>query len=193
MPRAHFAGITCFNQKLFANLSLIFSDYKFQISAVERSTQDTETYSLHYNSGIRDFSLKYDFDYYPTPQHSVRVGIQSTYHRFTPSAVVLQNAGINQSINNVENIDVLESGIYAEDTWRPSSRWRVNGGLRLSYFQQKDAGYIRPEPRISAAYTLKPDLSVKGVVRHDEPVRSPAVKHGHWPSHRFVGSHHRPG
>lgn len=150
-----------FNQKLFANLSLIFSDYKFQISAVEKSTQDTETYSLQYNSGIRDVSLKYDFDYYPTPQHSVRTGVQSIYHRFTPSAVVLQNAGINQSVNNVENIDVLETGIYAEDTWRPSERWRINGGLRLSYFQQKDAGYVRPEPRISAAYTLKPDLSIK--------------------------------
>ncbi|MFD2938033.1 TonB-dependent receptor [Spirosoma flavum] len=150
-----------FNQKLFSNLSLIFSDYKFQISSVEKSTQDAETYSLYYNSGIRDFSLKYDLDFYPNPQHSVRMGIQSTYHRFTPSAVVLQNASINQSINNVNNIDVLESGIYAEDTWRPSSRWRVNGGLRLSYFQQKDVAYVRPEPRLSAAYILKPDLSIK--------------------------------
>ena len=150
-----------FNQKLFSNLSLIFSDYKFQISAVEKGNTDNETYSLRYNSGIRDFSLKYDFDFYPTPQHSVRMGIQSTYHRFTPSAVVLQNASISQFIDNVSNIDVMESGIYAEDTWRPSDRWRVNGGLRLSYFQQKDVSYVRPEPRLSAAYTLKPDLSVK--------------------------------
>lgn len=150
-----------FNQKLFANLSLIFSDYKFQISAVEKSTLATDTYSLQYNSGIRDFSLKYDVDYYPTPQHSVKVGLQSTYHRFTPSAVVLQNAGISQAIDNINTIDVLESGVYAEDTWRPSSRWRINGGLRLSYFHQTDAAYFKPEPRLSFAYTLKPDLSIK--------------------------------
>ncbi|GAB3798451.1 TonB-dependent receptor [Spirosoma humi] len=150
-----------FSQKLFSNLSLIFSDYKFQISSVEKSTQGTDTYSLFYNSGIRDFSLKYDVDYYPTPQHSVRMGLQSTYHRFTPSAVVLQNAGINQSINNVDNIDVLESGIYIEDTWRPSSQLRLNGGLRLSYFQVQKAQYVRPEPRLSAAFTIRPDLSIK--------------------------------
>ncbi|GAB3041298.1 TonB-dependent receptor [Spirosoma pulveris] len=150
-----------FNQKLFSNLSLIFSDYKFQISSVEKGSLDAQTYSLYYNSGIRDVSLKYDMDYYPSPRHSVKMGIQSTYHRFTPSAVVLQNALINQSINTIDNINVLESGIYAEDTWRPSSRWRVNGGLRLSYFQQKDASYFRPEPRLSAAFTLKPDLSIK--------------------------------
>ena len=150
-----------FNQKLFSNLSLIFSDYKFQISSTETGTTDAQTYSLHYNSGIRDFALKYDFDYYPTPQHSVRMGLQSTYHRFTPSAVVVQNASINQSINNISNIDVLETGVYAEDTWRPSNRWRVNGGLRLSYFQGSGVNYLRPEPRLSAAYTLKPDLSIK--------------------------------
>ncbi|QMW02557.1 TonB-dependent receptor [Spirosoma foliorum] len=150
-----------FNQKLFANLSLIFSNYKFQISAVEKSTLSTDTYSLLYNSGIRDFTLKYDVDYYPTPQHSVKVGLQNTYHRFTPSAIVLQNAGISQAVDNVNTIDVLESGIYAEDTWRPSNRLRLNAGLRLSYFHQADVNYFKPEPRLSAAYTLKPDLSLK--------------------------------
>lgn len=149
------------NQKLFSNLSLIFSDYKFQISSVEKSTQDTAVYSLFYNSGIRDLSLKYDFDFYPTPQHSIRAGIQGIYHRFTPSAVVLQNATIRQSIDNATNIDVLESGVYAEDTWRPSTRWRLNGGIRLSYFSGQNIRYLRPEPRLSAAYTLKPDLSIK--------------------------------
>ena len=89
------------------------------------------------------------------------MGVQSIYHRFTPSAVVLRNSNINQFNLNVENIDVVESGVCAEDTWRPTDRWRINGGLRLSYFQQKAVGYLRPEPRLSAAYTLQPNLSVK--------------------------------
>ena len=150
-----------FSQKLFSNLSLIFSDYKFQISSDEKNSRGEDNFSLRYNSGIRDFSLKYDFDYYPTPKHSLRMGVQSIYHRFTPSAIVLKNADINEVKLEVENIDVLESGVYAEDTWRPTDRLRINGGLRLSYFQQKDVGYLRPEPRLSAAYTLQPDLSVK--------------------------------
>ncbi|WP_338873420.1 TonB-dependent receptor [Spirosoma sp. SC4-14] len=150
-----------FNQKLFSNASLIFSNYKFEIASTELGTTDNQLYSLQYNSGIRDFSLKYDVDYYPLPAHSVRIGIQSTYHRFTPSAVVLQNAAISQYSSNVNTIDVLESGIYAEDTWRPSSRWHINGGLRISHFQQKSVSYTRPEPRLSGAYTLKPNLSIK--------------------------------
>jgi len=148
-----------FSQRLFSNLSLIFSNYKFQISSDQQA--DGTNYSLRYSSGIRDFSLKYDVDFYPTPQHSLRFGAQSIYHRFTPSAVVVANSDINQYRNNVEAIDVVESGLYAEDNWRPNARWRINGGLRLSHFIQKEVNYIRPEPRLSAAYVLKPTLSLK--------------------------------
>ncbi|CCH56119.1 TonB-dependent receptor plug [Fibrisoma limi BUZ 3] len=151
-----------FTQKLFSNLSLIYSDYKFQIASDETSDGGQDNFLLRYNSGIRDVSLKYDVDFYPSPEHSVRIGLQSIYHRFTPSAVVLKNTDINQFKLEAEKIDVIESGIYVEDTWRPSNRWRINGGMRLSYFQQKQVGYLRPEPRLSAAYIIKPDLSVKG-------------------------------
>ncbi|QKZ15580.1 TonB-dependent receptor [Spirosoma sp. KUDC1026] len=152
-----------FSQKLFSNLSLIFSDYKLQISSDQPSTQvnAADQFSLRYSSGIRDFSLKYDLDFYPTPQHSIRTGVQTIYHRFTPSAVVLQNASDAEFTSTVEAIDAVESGVYVEDNWRPSDRWRINGGVRLSHFQQKNAGYLRPEPRLSMGYTLRPNLSVK--------------------------------
>ncbi|WP_421827593.1 TonB-dependent receptor [Larkinella sp.] len=149
------------SEKAFSNTSLIFSNYKFQISSDELNFQDQEAFSLRYSSGIRDFSIKHDVDFYPSPQHSLRFGVQSTFHRFTPSAVVLKNTDINQFKQEVDAIDVLESGLYAEDSWRPNSRWRINGGLRLSHFVQKQVNYFRPEPRLSAAYILKPSLSVK--------------------------------
>ncbi|GAB3323858.1 TonB-dependent receptor [Larkinella ripae] len=150
-----------FSQRLFSNLSLIFSNYKFQIASDETDAVSSDFFSLRYSSGIRDWSLKYDVDFYPSPKHSVRFGIQTIAHRFTPSAVVLQNTLINQFTTKIDAIDVLESGLYAEDNWRPTPHWRINGGLRLSHFVQKQTNYFRPEPRLSAAYILKPSLSVK--------------------------------
>lgn len=149
-----------FNQKLFANLSAIYSRYNFNIMADDQ-TSDRNRFSLQYNSGIRDFGLKYDLDFYPAPAHALRFGMQATYHRFTPSAVVLQNSSALGLTQRVNNIDVYESGVYAEDNWRPTDKWRINGGLRLSAFSAPGATYIRPEPRLSAAYILRPDLSVK--------------------------------
>ncbi len=149
-----------FSQKLFANLSLIYSDYEFKISADNRSA-DTITTSLRYSSGIRDLSAKLDFDYYLSPRHSLRFGTQTVFHRFTPSAIVVQNASINEFRRDVEAIHAVESGLYAEDTWRPNERWRVNGGMRLSLFSQGAINYLRPEPRLSASYQLRPSLSAK--------------------------------
>lgn len=151
-----------FSQRLFSNLSLIYSDYKFQISSDEKGRTGTDLFSLRYNSGIRDYSLKYDIDYYPNPRHSLRFGVQAIQHRFTPSAIVLKNAGDLQFTRKIDHIDVLESGVYVEDSWRPNERWRMNGGLRLSHFIQKKTNYLRPEPRLSVAYMLQSDLSLKG-------------------------------
>ncbi|GAB3983558.1 TonB-dependent receptor [Spirosoma terrae] len=149
-----------FNQKLFSNLSLIYSNYDFSISSDDRSS-DTLTTSLRYSSGIRDLSAKLDFDYYLTPQHSLRFGTQAVFHRFTPSAIVVQNSFINEFRRDVDAINAVEAGVYAEDTWRPNERWRVNGGLRVSLFTQGSARYVRPEPRLSASYQLRPSLSAK--------------------------------
>nr|ARK11637.1 TonB-dependent receptor [Fibrella sp. ES10-3-2-2] len=149
-----------FNQKLFANTSLIFSDYKFAIDA-NQLIDSRNRFVLDYTSGIRDFSIKHDLDFYPAPNHALRFGIQATAHRFTPSAIVLQNNSLSGIRREVDEIDVLESGIYAEDTWRPSDHWRLNGGLRISAFTGAGVRYIRPEPRLSVAYIVKPDLSLK--------------------------------
>ncbi|GAB4035654.1 TonB-dependent receptor [Spirosoma gilvum] len=149
-----------FSQKLFSNLSLIYSNYQFQISADTR-TADTLNTSLRYTSGIRDLSAKLDFDYYLSPKHSIRFGAQTIFHRFTPSALVVQNTSANEFRRDVEAIYGTEMGLYAEDTWRPTDRWRVNGGMRVSVFTQGKTNYLRPEPRLSAAYQLRPSLSVK--------------------------------
>lgn len=152
-----------FSQKLFANASLIYSNYKFQIFSDETTTTNNTVtkFNLSYTSGIRDFSFKYDWDFYPSAAHSIRFGLQSIAHRFTPSAVVLQDTYIQQYKNEIDAINNIESGLYVEDTWRPNSKFKVNAGMRLSYFSSEETHYLRPEPRISAAYMLQPDLSLK--------------------------------
>ncbi len=152
-----------FSDKVFGNASLIFSNYDLSIAADNKNTFQNRTneFSLRYTSGIRDFGVKYDLDIYPNPRHSLRVGVQATAHRFTPSAVVVNSTNASEGRVEIDKIDVLEAGLYAEDTWKPNAHWRLNGGLRLSVYRQKEVTYLRPEPRLSVAYMLRPDLSVK--------------------------------
>lgn len=149
-----------FNDRLFSNTSLIFSRYQFNIFTEEKS-KDAE-YSLRYYSGIRDIGIKYDLDFLPDPRHSIRAGLLSTYHRFSPSALVVKDSDAGKHESKVQHIDVLESAVYVEDTFKPSARLRLNGGLRLSHFYSKGKNYFNPEPRLSASFSLKEDLAVKG-------------------------------
>ncbi|GAB3323607.1 TonB-dependent receptor [Larkinella ripae] len=169
----------------FANLSLLYSQYTLQVANESVSVRDTSLlrYALRYHSGIRDLGLSYALDM-EQGHHQWRVGLQSTHHRFTPGALVTTGA-VDPNPTARFFIDALETGLYAEDTWQPATRWRLNAGFRLSHFLLLQSGhlpfggkpagppeyvvprngrpiqYVRPEPRLSAAYQLAPDFSLK--------------------------------
>lgn len=148
-----------FNEKLFNNTSLIFTNYNFQVYNEESS--DKGDYSLKYSSGIRDFTFKTDFDYLPNTQHSIRTGIMATAHRFTPSAVVLVDTRLDTTGTKKTYTDALETAIYAEDVWRANDKLSMNVGLRLSNFNVNGKSYFNLEPRFSGAYRISNDLAVK--------------------------------
>ena len=153
-----------FNERLFGNLSLIYSNYQFLTTSQEKNPE--YTFDLNYSSGIRDWGLKADFDFLPSPTHSIKFGTMLTLHRFTPSAVVLNDSQNNDFNRSVQPIDALETGLYAEDTWRPTTRLHLNAGIRMSVFatgwrSTKGKAYINPEPRLAAAYTFPNHLALK--------------------------------
>jgi hypothetical protein len=151
------------NEKLFSNVSLIFTNFLFNIGYSDKDP--TSTTSLRYFSGIRDYTLKSDFDYYPNSKHTIKMGINATYHFFRPNAIVVKSSDPNSSdefnLNNVSKINTYETAIYAEDDFKISEKWRANGGLRLSNFNVRSKSYFNPEPRISLKYAIQKDLSIK--------------------------------
>ncbi len=148
-----------FNKKLFANTSLIYSQYGLNIGSSQSFSG--EEFSLGFSSGIRDWSLKYDMDYLPNPRHSIKTGFQSTYHLFTPNAFVLKETSSNYSLEEVEQYKTVESGVYVQDDIKLSARWRALAGLRISHFVAEDQHFIRPEPRFSTSYMIASDWSIK--------------------------------
>jgi len=151
-----------FNNKLFANTSAIFSNYSFGIYDKYKFLPDNKDYYAEYYSGIRDLSLKYDIDYIINTKHWIKAGAITIFHRFKPHAFVETDVPNNININDIRNIDGIESEIYAEDTWQPLQSLKVNGGFRLSHFLASKNQYHFLEPRLSLAWRLKNDIAVKG-------------------------------
>ncbi|SDJ76509.1 Outer membrane receptor for ferrienterochelin and colicins [Catalinimonas alkaloidigena] len=153
-----------YSERLFANTSLIFSNYRFNIFVDETQTDaegQEEEFNLRYYSGVRDWSLKHDLFYVPNPRHTLRLGLHTTLHRFTPSAFVANDPDVGENRREVTPIDGVESGVYLEDTYQPTPLWLLNGGIRLSHFYTNGRHYINPEPRLALAYKFRDDWSVK--------------------------------
>ena len=155
-----------FSNKLSSSAAVLFSQYHLRVSNQETITNDSlnRTYQLQYLSGIRDVSLKYDIDWLAGTAHHIRIGVLSTYHHFTPGAAVqdVTTSTSDGGLANTQVINTIESGIYAEDQWQPDNHWRIHGGLRLSHYQHPNTQFLRPEPRLSVAYVLTDNWSVKG-------------------------------
>ncbi|MFW5793458.1 MAG: TonB-dependent receptor [Bacteroidota bacterium] len=147
------------NDKMFANHSFIFSDYTLKIYLDQEF--DGNTYYLSYSSGIQDFGAKTDISWHPNPNHLVRGGLQSTYHKFTPSAFVLEDDYYNEFQYDINTINVIESGVYIEDEIRIGERFVFNPGFRLSHFLHEDKHYYGPEPRFSSVIKILDDFSWK--------------------------------
>ena len=88
-----------YSPKLFSNISLIYSRYRFTIfnESIDRDSK----FSLRYYSGIEDFGAKADFDYFASPQHQIKFGGQSTWHVFTPAAFVVKDSELGENRSQI--------------------------------------------------------------------------------------------
>lgn len=119
-----------FNKKLFGNTTAVYNDYKFSFSAAQ------DNFAVKLASGIRDLSLKQDFDFYPFSKHKLKFGGLYTYHRFTPSVVTGRQDSIEFNPLNAQVKFAHEAAVYLQDDWEINDNWNINAGLRYSGFQQ---------------------------------------------------------
>jgi hypothetical protein len=147
------------SDKLFSNLSLIFSNYRLKIYAMDN--WENSKLELTYRSGIRDYGLKYDFQWHPVPSHTIRFGLSSVWHSYNPSAVVLKDDYFNEYVNEIDIINTFESGLYVEDEVKFSDQGIINFGGRVSHHMHEGHGNMRFEPRASGSLFLTDDMSLK--------------------------------
>lgn len=147
------------SNKIFTNTSLIYSSYDLRIFNEEKDKYGT--YSLKYNSGIRDIALKYDLEYHVSGKYLFRAGMSTTNHLFTPTAVVEKDSQTLYDFKNKITYNSQESGLYAENHININNKFQANAGLRFVHFIANNKSYYFLEPRLSMNYLIKEGLSAK--------------------------------
>ncbi|WP_225036139.1 TonB-dependent receptor [Winogradskyella sp. SM1960] len=117
-----------FSDKIFSNLSLIYSDYYYglQLGFV----------GFDWISGIRNFNLKYDFKHYVNNNFKLDYGLNSMYYKFNPGDIKPINA--ESGINPFKLIDkyAFENAVYIDAEHKLSDRLSVSYGARFSMFHR---------------------------------------------------------
>jgi len=117
-----------FNDKLFSNLSLIYSRYDYNL--------DLDLAKLDWTSDINNYNLKYDVSYFLNQKMKINFGASGIYYKFNPGLInpLGENSGINRL--KLDNKFAFESGIYASLEHKISDKLNVMYGIRYSMFNR---------------------------------------------------------
>ncbi len=125
-----------FNERLFSNLTLVYSKYDY---ALQFGKDDRNRFS--WNSSISNFILKPQFTYYINSNNELNFGADVTYYTFSPANAV--------GVTNGEAVDIslerkynLETAVHIGNSQKFSDRFSIDYGLRFSYFQYMGPGTV---------------------------------------------------
>jgi hypothetical protein len=121
-----------YNDKLFSNSSLIFSNYSYQIDM----SGDND---VLLGSVIQDFNLKQDFSWYLNAKNTLKFGANLIAHKIVPGEVNA-SAGSIYNTFDVRPRRALESAFYLSNSKQVSEHLKIYYGLRLALFSNVGPG-----------------------------------------------------
>jgi hypothetical protein len=115
-----------FSDKLFSNLSLIYSDYYYGLTL--------DFVGFNWDSGIKNYNFKYDFKHYLTDKIKLSYGVNAIYYDFNPGKITPSSntSGINEK--QLEKKYAFEPAFYINSEQKLTNTISVEYGLRYSLF-----------------------------------------------------------
>ena len=118
------------NDKLFLNVSTIYSDYDYAIGF------DFPQAKIDNIAYIKNQTNKIAFSWFPNASHQVNYGAEATVYDFEPFSTTFDYIDSNLTDINIElqNEYAVEPAFYIEDNWKVNNRLTIRGGVRYSSF-----------------------------------------------------------
>lgn len=120
-----------FSDKLFSNLSLIYSDYYYGL--------DLDFIGFKWDSGIKNYNIKYDFKNYISDNFKLNYGVNAIYYTFNPGTLKPSNADSGINYDQLERKHAFEPAVYIDAEQNISKKISLYYGLRYSLFYRLGA------------------------------------------------------
>ncbi len=117
-----------FSDKLFSNLSVIYSDYFYGL--------ELDFVGFEWDSGIQNFNLKYDLKHYINDKFQVNYGINNIYYVFNPGKIRPNSDDSGIVEEQLTRKFANEAAAYVDVEQKVTDNLSVNYGLRVSNFNR---------------------------------------------------------
>lgn len=115
-----------FSDKLFSNLSFIYSDYYYGL--------DLDFVGFKWDSGIKNYNIKYDFKNYISDKFKLNYGLNSIYYEFNPGTIRPSNPDSGINFGQLDKKYAFEPAFYISAEQDLSKKITLSYGLRYSLF-----------------------------------------------------------
>ena len=123
-----------YSDKLFSNLSMIYSDYYYGLTL--------DFVGFNWNSGIKNYNLKYDFKYYLSDKIKLNYGANGIYYNFNPGTIEPINSESGINYKQLEKKYAFEPALYVDAEQKITDKLAINYGLRYSLFYRLGSSTI---------------------------------------------------
>ena len=115
-----------YSNKLFSNLSLIYSDYYYGL--------DIDFVGFNWGSGIKNYNIKYDFKNYISDKFKLNYGINGIYYEFNPGTIKPSSDDSGINYDQLDKKHAFEPSVYIEAESKITKKLTLSYGLRYSLF-----------------------------------------------------------
>jgi len=115
-----------FSDKIFSNLSLIYSDYFYGLTL--------DFVGFEWDSGITNFNLKYDFKHYLNEKFKLTYGINNIYIKFNPGEIIPNREDSGIQADKLIDKYANEFAAYIAAEQKVNDKLTVQYGVRFSNF-----------------------------------------------------------
>jgi outer membrane receptor protein involved in Fe transport len=105
---------------------MIYSDYYYGLNL--------DFVGFDWNSGIKNYNLKYDFKYYLSDKIKLNYGANAIYYDFNPGTIEPSRSDSGINFKQLEKKYAFEPSFYADSEQKLSKNFSINYGLRYSLF-----------------------------------------------------------
>jgi hypothetical protein len=115
-----------FSNKLFSNLSVIYSDYYYGLTL--------DFIGFNWESSVKNYNFKYDLKHYISEKVKLYYGANTIYYDFNPGKIEPTNSNSGINPDQLAKKYAFEPSAYIDVEQQITDKLAVNYGLRYSRF-----------------------------------------------------------